>query len=303
MLLDERSVGLRKATIILNKHAGGVRRAELPDRIRAAFQHHGWEAEVMMAGRSAPPDRLAFDAVARGDQILVAAGGDGTVGAVASAVAGSDSIMGVLPVGTLNHFARDLHIPFDVEAAIAVIERGKTANVDVGEVNGHVFVNNSSIGLYPSMVFERNLRQRTGRNKWIAMFWACLSVLRRFQRVRVRIKVGGKTTVRKTPFVFVGNNEYQIEGLNAGTRARLDSGHLAFYMAHSESRSRVIWLSLLALFGRLRTAKDFEVLSLDTVWIESRHRRLWVSFDGEIARLRTPLHYGVRPGALRVFVP
>jgi diacylglycerol kinase family enzyme len=304
MLLGERDTGLRKVTVILNVGSGSGRNTVLLDRIRSAFEGNGWSSQIALASPSARPDQLAREAVARGDRILVAAGGDGTVSSVASAVAGTSAILGVLPMGTLNHFAKDLHIPLDIEHAIAVIQRGKTANIDVGEVNGRIFVNNSSLGLYPSMVFERDLRRRrTGGSKWIAAFWAALTVLWRFRSLRVRLGFKGQTVVRKSPFVFVGNNEYQIEGLNVGTRARLDSGQLSLYVAQTASRARVIWLSLAALFGRLRTAKDFESFCINETWVDARRKRLRISLDGEVAVLRAPLHYRVRPGALRVFVP
>ena len=303
MLLDERSAHVREVTVILNEGSGAGGNTQRKDRIHASFAAAGWNAQIFMAGRSAPPDRLAREAVAQGARILVAAGGDGTVGAVASALAGSNAVLGVLPMGTLNHFARDMRIPLDFEAAIAVIARGKTAHCDIGEVNGRTFVNNSSLGLYPSMVFERDLQRRTGRSKWTAVFWASLTVLRRFRSVRVRLSMNGQTWFRKSPFVFVGNNEYQIEGLNVGTRSRLNAGRLSLYIAQPASRARLIWLSLAALFGRLRTEKDFEVFSLEETWIETRHKRARISLDGEIALLRTPLHYRVRPGALQLFVP
>jgi diacylglycerol kinase family enzyme len=303
MLLAERGTALRQATVILNRGAGKGHNAEVADRIRAAFGGNGWEARVEFADKSARPDELAREAVKRGDRIVVAAGGDGTVSAVASAVAFSDAVLGVLPMGTLNHFAKDLHIPLALEEAIAVIYRGKKANVDVAEVNGRIFVNNSSLGLYPSMVFERDLQQRTGRSKWVAAFWASFSVLRRFRSVRVRVCVGENTWVQKTPFVFVGNNEYRIEGFNIGTRERLDSGRLALYITKPASRGRLLWLSLIAIFGRLRTAKDVTVFHVDEVWIEPRRKHARIAFDGEIAVLRTPLHYQSRPGALKVFVP
>jgi diacylglycerol kinase family enzyme len=119
----------------------------------------------------------------------------------------------------------------------------------------------------------------------------------------VRLIVNGQTTIRRTPFVFVGNNEYIIEGLRMGTRKRLDSGHLFLYIAQLESRERLIWLALIALFGRLRTAKDFEVLQVDEFWIDTRRRRLRIALDGELALVHSPLHYCIRPGALRVMVP
>ncbi|MEO8129906.1 MAG: diacylglycerol kinase family protein [Bryobacteraceae bacterium] len=303
MRLDKRSADVREVAVILNEGSGAGGNIHSRNRIHTLFAAAGWETQIYIAGRSAPPDRVARDAVERGARILVAAGGDGTVSAVASSLPGSDAILGVLPMGTLNHFAKDLHIPFNLEEAVGVITRGKTTHCDIGEVNGRTFVNNSSLGLYPSMVFERDLQRRTGRSKWTAMFWASLTVLRRFQSVRVRLNIGGETRIRTTPFVFIGNNEYQIEGLNVGSRGSVNSGLLSLYVAQPASRARVIWLSLIAIFGRLRTEKDFEVFSLQETWIETRHKRLRISLDGEIAKLRTPLHYRIHAGALRVLVP
>ena len=303
MLLDQRSAGVRQVTVILNARAGALSNPQLEEQIRAAFQVAGWSTQFKVCGKSVRPDRLAREAVANGDRILIAAGGDGTVSAVAGAVIGTEAILGVLPVGTLNHFAKDMKIPLDLKAAVAVIQKGETAEVDVGEVNGRVFVNKSSLGLYPSMVFERDLHRRTGHNKWVAMFWACVTVLRRFRSVRVRLNIHGQTSLRKTPFVFIGNNEYRIEGLQAGTRASLKQGRLSLYIAQPASRLRLIWLSLLPLFGRLRTAKDFEMFRVDETSIEPHRKKIRISLDGEIAALHTPLRYRIRPGALRVFVP
>jgi diacylglycerol kinase family enzyme len=303
MLLGERGTGLRKVTVILNVDSGAGRNEKLVPAIREAFRTAGGNAQIVITGRRSHPDTLAKEAVSRGELLLVAAGGDGTVSAVASAVADTPAIMGVLPLGTLNHFAKDMGIPLDLERAAAVILGGKTAQVDAGEVNGRTFVNNSSLGLYPTMVFERELQRRTGRNKWAALLRASMTALRRFHSVYVRLSVNRRATIRRTPFVFIGNNEYIIEGLRMGTRERLDSGHLFLYIAQAASRGRLIWLALIALFGRLRTAKDFEVLCVDEVWIETRRRRLRVAIDGEVALIETPLHYRIWPGALRVLVP
>ncbi len=304
MLLGEHSSSLRKATVIVNAEAGTGGDAHLPERIQTALTSLGWEVTLLRAAKSAPPDRLAREAISQGAQILIGSGGDGTISAVASAVAGTGATLGVLPTGTLNHFAKDLQIPLALDAAIAVIDRGKVANVDVGEVNNRVFINNSSLGLYPNMIFERLLQQRsTGRSKWIAVLSASLTVFRRFRSARVRLVVDGQPTRRKTPFVFIGNNEYRIGGFEMGTRARLDEGQLSLYIAQPASRLRVIWLSLLALFGHLRTAKDFEGFLLTETSIETRGKHVRVSLDGELAMMQNPLHYRSRPSDLRVFVP
>ena len=120
--------------------------------------------------------------------MIVAAGGDGTVSAVAANVAGTGIPLGVLPLGTLNHFARDLGLPFDVEEAVRVLKSGRAIAVDTGEVNGHTFMNNSSIGLYPRLVRYRNQQQhRLGRGKWSALLRATLTVLHRHPLFGVRV--------------------------------------------------------------------------------------------------------------------
>src|SRR3712207_2666906 len=162
--------------VILNRAAGTSAKTEAIDaRVREAFAAAGAEAQI-----EHPSERQDLSAVieraARGDgEVVVAGGGDGTVSAVASALAGSGKTLGVLPLGTLNHFAKDLAIPLDLGAAVETIVRGRVAEVDVGEVNGRVFINNSSLGLYPQIVAHRQEQQeQLARGKWAAFAWATL---------------------------------------------------------------------------------------------------------------------------------
>ncbi len=216
---------------------------------------------------------------------------------------GTDKILGVLPLGTLNHFAKDLRIPLDLEGAAQTVISGRPAPVDVAEINGRIFLNNSSLGLYPTIVEEREKQQRLGFGKWPAFVWATLAAFRRYPFLHVRLVAGGNKIARKTPFVFVGNNEYLMERLNIGGRKRLDRGLLSLYVTNRTGRWGLIRLALRALLGRLREEKDFLALSTDEVRIETRHRRLRVAFDGEVDTMQTPLHYQSRPGGLRVMVP
>jgi diacylglycerol kinase family enzyme len=206
-------------------------------------------------------------------------------------------------LGTLNHFAKDLHIPLDLEAAAQTIIAGHTMRVDMGEVNGHLFLNNSSLGLYPSIVRERQKRQRLGFGKWPAFIWAALSVLRRYPFLNVKLSVDGNELNSRTPFVFIGNNEYQMESFNIGARACLDRGRLSLYMTTDIGRLGLIRLALRALFGGLRHEKDFIALCSKELWIQTRRKRLRVAMDGEVAVLGPALHYRVKPLALRVHVP
>ena len=118
-----------------------------------------------------------------------------------------------------------------------------------------------------------------------------------------RSKLGSVLLVaRRTPFVFVGNNEYEMDTFNVGARACLDAGLLSLHVTHKAGRLRLGALALRALTGRLRAAKDFDSLCAREVWIETRRKHLNVAADGEVVVMRTPLHYRVRPGALRVLV-
>jgi diacylglycerol kinase family enzyme len=236
-------------------------------------------------------------------EVVVAAGGDGTINTVAGVLAGTGIPLGVLPIGTLNHFARDLRLPLELDAATRVILAGKRRAVDVGEVNGRVFVNNSSIGLYPSIVHRRDKQQRLGHGKWQAMLWAMHTVLRSHPFLDFELEVEGRTHRRRVPFLFIGNNEYSMEGFTIGTRERLDAGVLSLYLAQRGGRWGLLLLALRALFGRLRQAKDFEAARVRRVRIEGRHNRLLVAIDGEVVALDLPLEYRIRPGALQVIVP
>src|SRR5439155_15163527 len=134
-------------------------------------------------------------AVEAGCRILVAGGGDGTVNALAGAVVGRDVRFGVLPLGTLNHFAKDLGIPLDLAAAVDVVLDGRVQSVDVGEVNGRVFINNTSIGVYPRIVELRNRHRGSGMAKWAAALWATLAVLLHPPLLGVRIQTPDVTRV------------------------------------------------------------------------------------------------------------
>ena len=304
MCVSERSsTASTPVKIIVSAGAGAGDNKEVCERLVPIFKENQLDIEMSLAQSGAEVTELARDAASGPYKVIVAAGGDGTVNSVAAAVVGSDKVLGVLPVGTLNHFARDLKIPFDLQAAAHAIVAGHTTEVDVAEVNDRIFVNNSSLGLYPIIVREREKRERLGSGRWPAFIWATIQALRRYPFLDVRLRVKDELLDRTTPFVFVGNNEYAMDLFNIGLRDRLDRGVLSIYITHRTSRLKLIGLALRAVFGRLRDDKDFLALSSNEVNIHTRHKRLRVAFDGEIELMKTPLRYRVRPRALRVIVP
>jgi diacylglycerol kinase family enzyme len=291
----------RTVFVILNAGSGGGNDAVLAARIAALFERAGASADVRLAHRGADLGALLAQALVRRPEVVVAGGGDGTVSTVAAALAGSEIALGVLPLGTLNHFAKDMHLPLALEPAVVQIASGAMRRVDVGEVNGRVFINNSSLGLYPDIVRDRERQQkRLGRGKWPALVWATLGALRRFPFLSVRLSVDGIERLRRTPFVFIGNNAYTMRGFAIGERDRLDSGCLSLYVAQRAGRLRLLQLALRALVGRLDQARDFDALGATAIDVESRRRRLRVATDGEITMMVPPLRYRIRPASLVV---
>ena len=290
--------------LLVNPRSGGGFSDDDAKRLVELFRKAGAEPRLHLARSHDEMLGIARRLVEGRAPLIIAGGGDGTVNALASVLAGTDTALGVLPLGTLNHFARDLRIPLGLGAAVETVVKGVRKAVDVGEVNGRVFVNNSSIGLYPEIVRRREKqRRRLGRSKWHAMLWATHMVLRAHPFLELALELDGVAQHRRTPFVFVGNNVYQMEGFYIGLRERLDCGVLSVYVTQRHSRLRLVLLALRALVGRLHQARDFEASTTRELRIESRHKRLLVATDGEVAALDLPLEYRIRPGALQVIAP
>lgn len=295
---------MNRIVVIVNGGAGVGHDDQAAAALRAKFASHGLAAEVTLASSGAQVVAIARRALADGATIVAAGGGDGTVNAVASVLAGSGVRFAVLPMGTLNHFAKDAGIPLELDAAIANVATGTTAQVDVGEVNDRIFLNNSSLGLYPDIVRDRERQQRRlGRGKWLAAAWATFAALRRYPFLHVGLIAGGHRFARRTPFVFIGNNEYKMQGLGIGERESLSDGKLSLYVAQRPGRLGLLRFAWRALLGKLAEERDFDMLTAERLEVHSHHRTMRVATDGEVSRMNTPLRYRMRPGALTVIVP
>jgi diacylglycerol kinase family enzyme len=288
-----------KVRLIVNR-GGGSFSEEGAERLKILFGERGVEADLRLVEPDSLADAFADAASDQGLDAVVAAGGDGTVSAAAAALADSGRPLGLVPLGTLNHFARDSGIPVDPAAAIAAIAEGHGRPVDVAEVNGRIFVNNSALGLYPFMVRSRESQQRRlGRSKRLAMLVASFRALRHFSRRRLTIVAGGDRAPIETPLLFVGNNRYETNLLSLGRRAALDRGELCLYAPLARSRLHLLRLALRSLVGRLDQVRDFVNLEgLEAIEVRSRFPTLAVANDGETVTLETPLRYRIRPRAL-----
>lgn len=304
---DPRPAARSRVAVIINSGSGGViARGLETEGVRRLFAEAGLKAEVHLIGgdQLAAVTRAALDS---GVEAVVAGGGDGTIRTVASLLVDGNERevpLGVLPVGTLNHFARDLGIPVEMADAARLIASGTPRALDVGEVNGEIFINNSMLGLYPPMVGVRDReRRQKNRGKWMATISALIKVLPRHPLLHLKVSAEGMEIHRATRFVFIGNNEYLMNAFNYSARSRFDSGNLYLYIARSRGRLGLVGLGLLGLFRDLKWSDRFDRVCLPEFRIETHKRAVPVYLDGEVLVLRTPLEYRNRPHALRVIVP
>ena len=307
--LTARTVAVRRVVALMNAGAGSFNQklaAEIESELASAFAHRGVAATIkFVAGEDLQAEaEKALKQAKRGESDAVAVGGgDGSIRTVAGVLAGTKMPLGVLPLGTLNHFAKDIGLPLHVEAAAGTIAAGHVRVIDIAEVNGETFINNSSIGIYPYMVIDRERRREAHKlAKWAAMVPAFFRMLRHFPRRRLRIKAQGFAIPYRTPCLFVGNNEYGTELFTLGKRKHLDRGELWFYVVKPRNPAEFLLMVWRLCFGHMEQTRDLDTFRLSEAEISARTSRLLVALDGEVKMLHTALKYRSRPCALHVIV-
>lgn len=302
---------LGRAVVLINEGAGSINGSNTEgeiERIEGAFASAAPEVDVRVEAVDPADmqDRIREIWANDPPDAIVIGGGDGTVNNAANAAAGTDVVLGVLPLGTFNHFAGELGIPDDLSEAVGGVAAGEVRQVDVGEVNGRVFVNNSLLGAYPHMVATRDeIMDRHGWGKVRAVPAAVMHTLRDFptHRIDLRGDRGFSRSRLRTPFVFVGNGVYTSEDGGTPRRDRLDGGALGLEVARGESRLRLVVTAIVAVLRGAGELRDFDRQQLSDLTISTAATRLQVALDGEVALFDTPLSFRIRPAALRVIAP
>jgi len=294
----------REVLVCINRSSGSASRGDDERaKIVAAFEGTGIVPQVELCAGGGIA-KHAKRAVADGAKLVIVGGGDGSISAAAGALADSGTALGILPLGTLNHFARDLGIPFDLAKAAQIIAAGQRRKVDLAEVNGRTFINNSAVGLYPLMVMDRESQQkRLGRSKRLAMLVASARTLARFNHQRLTLSAKGRKAQLDTPLLFVGNNDYQVALPSAGRREALEDGKLSVMVLRSKSRFGFVRAALRALIGRARSDDLVHLPPVEQIKVDSRRHSLALSLDGEAVKLAPPLVYRIRKKALTVIAP
>lgn len=295
-----------RATVLLNEKAGtlaGNGRLR-GDEVQRLFAENGVVAAVQILPAE---DLVGFARAvvhAEPGTPVVVGGGDGTVSSVAAVARETQTPLGVLPLGTLNHFAKDLGLPIEPAAAVRTIAAGQLRAVDAGSVNGRLFLNNCSVGAYPEAVRRREILRRVrGHGKAWAMLLAALDGLRNLRRLRVQLATESASFVRRTPFVLVSNNRYSRKILSQQLRPRLDEGMLCTYSTRVHRVLPLLRLTWRALCDGLEDLDGLDVHVSRQVRLELSALQLPVAIDGEVAPMQPPLELAILPGALRVFAP
>jgi diacylglycerol kinase family enzyme len=285
--------------IFLNPRAGT---APEQGSIERALHGVGLRADIHPIPAAARVADWVSD-VARRYDTLVAAGGDGTVSTIADAAVRLEKSLGVIPTGTLNHFARDLHIPLELDKAVGVLAAGHIRPLDVGFVNNSIFVNNASIGNYPRLVWERSRARATGLPARAARTLALLRTFLNLRMVTVHASADGVELIRRSPFVFIGNSRYEMEGTAIGRRPVMTDGRLWLYVTPESGRLDVLSLAASAILRKLEEHEKFESFQASSISLETSRRRVAIALDGEIKVLASPLQFRIRNNALRAIVP
>ena len=285
-------------TLFLNRNSGP--RAEA-DELIAAAREAG--LEVVEIDGDVDCVREVRDRIARGTRLFVAAGGDGTIHHIVQGLIHTNAELAVIPIGTYNHFARDLEIPLTWPEALEVALRGDTHFVDTGRINERFFVNNASLGLYPEMVARREARGRD-YSRWKARLYAFVGTLRKYKHVTLAVESEAHNELIRTHVFMVSNNSYDMERFGVSApRETLTGGKLSVYWLPHTSRIRLMRWIARYLAGRVRTIPGFRSFRTTRLRVQSNHKELHVGIDGEVFALKTPLTVTIAPQSLIVRVP
>lgn len=288
----------RRIAVIANPRSGSAPQHEA---LTAALHNAGVTATVLHVPQGGAFEPWLDQHASRYD-VLVAAGGDGTVSTVARVAVKARKAMAIIPAGTRNHFARDAGIPLELDRAAAVLVHGHQQCIDAGIVNGRLFLNNVSLGNYPWMVKRRTALERRGLAHRIAGAIASARTWWSLRNVTASLNVDGINLLRRSPFIVVANGNYTLSGLELSRREQINDGRLSLYVAPSTGRLGALALPLRALTGLLEQHHQFETYGAATI-TASLGARAMAAIDGEVCELESPLTFNICRQALRVLLP
>lgn len=290
--------------VLLNGGSGKYDTEAAAGEIRAAFAASGREAKLRVLDKGSDILPAARAALEQGFATIVAAGGDGTISAVASVLRGSGVTMGVIPLGTFNYFARSLDIPLEIPAAVALLTQGTARPVRVATINDRLFLNNASLGAYPAILKTReDVYRKWGRSR-AAAYWSVLVALVTLRKpLHLTIEAAGQKSERRTPLIFAVNNAFQLEQLGLQGREDIAAGRLAMFIAPDTSRWGMLRNAVLLALGLAEKDQNFDLVAAERITITDSGRSYDIACDGERGKMRAPYTLKVIEDELTVIAP
>jgi diacylglycerol kinase family enzyme len=292
------------AVIILNSKSGNGGRSDIQDKLKSLASAASVKCDIVRACTPARVINAARQAARSSYDVVIAGGGDGTINAVAGELVGTGKRLGVLPLGTFNYFAREMGVPADLDFAFRTCFEGEARSVTVGEVNGQVFLNNASIGLYPVILAVREqMYRRWGRARLVAYWSALTALFRPGLNMQLTVTLNGERRTIRTPLLFVARNATQLEEFGVpGVRCVLQDG-FSVYALKALGRLDLIRVAWRTFIGKLEPQYDFDMICTGEFHVESRRMLRTLAFDGERVKMLAPLKFRVRHDALSILVP
>lgn len=283
---------------VINAASGRNDRDATRAAIKASLGEAGRTGELIEAKPEAI-GRIAQEAAAEAANrrtAVVAVGGDGTINAVANAAHARGCAMGVVPQGTFNYFARTHGLPVEPAQAVSALVRAQPVPVQVGTINGRVFLVNASLGLYPQLLEDREtFKRRFGRSRWVAVGAALVTLFGRHRQLDLRIELAGRTRDVTTPTLFVGNNRLQLKQVGLEAVEALGDRRIAAVMLRPIGTLSMFWLLCRGAFGTLGEASTVESFQFQSMVVRPRRglgrSRLKVAMDGEVSWIRAPVEF------------
>ena len=292
---------MRRGILFLNPRAGTFAASD-ESSLRALAEENG--LRVVDVHPEIDVRAIIRESLTAGLRAFVVAGGDGTVHYVAQALVGTEGVLGVIPIGSVNHLARDLQIPVgDWRTALEVALRGELRQIDVGRVNGQYFINSIMLGIYPT-ISEYRERFRSLHNRWSAYLKATQLALRSFPHVTLVVELDGRVETFRTQLFVVAVNSYDLSQVGmVSPKTTFNDGRLSIYSLSFMNRPQFIRAAAKYFRGKIGDVQGFRAIRTPQMRVDTGHRRLRVSLDGELVDMKTPLQIAAVPSSLLVRAP
>ncbi len=298
-------------SLIYNQKSGfhSAYREQICECILTLFQDYGFEIQLFDLAQVHDFDALMQKVIQRHLQseqrgIIVVAGGDGTINSVVTRLLQHDIPLGILPLGTFNYVARALHIPLDLLEAAEVIVTGHDQSINIATLNDRIYLNNASLGLYPLFIQRREQFNRyLGRFSWHAYSSALEVLLRRREELQLSLEINGQKYPLRTPLIFFGNNQLQLEEMKLQVAECVAIGRIAGVAVSKGDKWSLFKIVWQMVQGTLERAPEIYSFCGDQVIVTSKQQTLTVALDGEIAEMTPPLKFGIYRQALKIRVP